>query len=235
MIDSTVATRRCSKCKEEKPATTEFFYAKKGGKDGLDRRCKECQLIIAAARYVNLTPEKKERMLEQKNNRWFSLTPEQREKRREQTRFWYVQSRSDRLKKHRISDAKYSVKKSKDPIYRKRKCISASLRYQFKRINSKKTCPTFEFLEFTKEEYVNHMGRYIGKPCEVCGCEYDDTFQIDHIIPVSTAQTEDHIKQLNQLDNLRIICQTCNIKKGDKILEQELGHLIAKETIKDEH
>ena len=38
------STKRCSKCQEEKPATSEFFYKEKKGKYGLRARCKECVL-----------------------------------------------------------------------------------------------------------------------------------------------------------------------------------------------
>lgn len=34
--------KRCSKCKEVKKATNEFFYVRKNSKDGFDYRCKEC-------------------------------------------------------------------------------------------------------------------------------------------------------------------------------------------------
>lgn len=35
-------TKICTGCHEEKPATTEFFYKKDGGKFGLMPRCKSC-------------------------------------------------------------------------------------------------------------------------------------------------------------------------------------------------
>lgn len=35
-------TKICSKCGEEKPATTDYFYKNKDGKFGVARRCKEC-------------------------------------------------------------------------------------------------------------------------------------------------------------------------------------------------
>ncbi len=38
---SDVALKCCSKCKEEKPATTEFFHRK--GKEGLQSSCKPCR------------------------------------------------------------------------------------------------------------------------------------------------------------------------------------------------
>ncbi len=37
-----IPLKRCKKCGEEKPATTEFFHQRKGSKDGLRNDCIEC-------------------------------------------------------------------------------------------------------------------------------------------------------------------------------------------------
>ena len=36
--------KQCTSCKEEFPATVEFFHARKASKDGLTPRCKECRI-----------------------------------------------------------------------------------------------------------------------------------------------------------------------------------------------
>ncbi len=45
-----IKIKKCSKCKEEKPATKEYFHTHKGCKDGLNSVCKSCRSIIAAKR-----------------------------------------------------------------------------------------------------------------------------------------------------------------------------------------
>jgi len=40
---STMKTKKCTKCNEEKPATTEFFYKNKREKSGLSSQCKICR------------------------------------------------------------------------------------------------------------------------------------------------------------------------------------------------
>lgn len=42
MDNTQVKYKCCSKCRESKPATKEFFYAKKSNKDGLNTWCKVC-------------------------------------------------------------------------------------------------------------------------------------------------------------------------------------------------
>ena len=49
--------KRCPKCGEEKPATTEFFHRHKQAKDGLKSWCKECN-TAAAREYGRKNKEK---------------------------------------------------------------------------------------------------------------------------------------------------------------------------------
>ena len=72
-----------------------------------------------------------------------------------------------------------------------------------------------DILGIQPEEFISHFVKYIGNPCEVCNKPYDGTFQIDHIEPRARAATEQDVLRLNQLDNLRVICRACNLKKGD--------------------
>lgn len=53
------------------------------------------------------------------------------------------------------------------------------------------------------------LGRRDGFECANCGSSSSD-LQIDHIIPVSSGGG-------NSLDNLQILCQSCNASKGAKV------------------
>ena len=45
-------TKTCSKCGIEKEATTEYFYAKRENKSGLDSACKDCLRDKQKERYA---------------------------------------------------------------------------------------------------------------------------------------------------------------------------------------
>ena len=55
-------TKICSKCGEEKPATTEYFRKAKANKDGLMRQCKDCTKEY----YKQYRKENKEKLKEHK-------------------------------------------------------------------------------------------------------------------------------------------------------------------------
>lgn len=47
-----------------------------------------------------------------------------------------------------------------------------------------------------------------GKQCKQCGCT--DQLTIDHVIPLARGGS-------NELDNLQILCNKCNSRKGAKV------------------
>jgi hypothetical protein len=82
---------------------------------------------------------------------------------------------------------------------------------------------TFEILGCSYEEFKsyienkfeswmnwNNHGLYTGN--------YSETWQLDHIIPISSAKTEEDIIKLNHYTNLQPLCSKINqIDKKDKL------------------
>ncbi len=77
-------TRKCTKCGEEKPETTESFYRDKNRRGGLHTICKEC-ICKASRRWQAENPEK----ARERQRRWRAENPE---KVREASRRWYVEN-----------------------------------------------------------------------------------------------------------------------------------------------
>ena len=68
----------------------------------------------------------------------------------------------------------------------------------------------------TLEEFVGHLK---ATYYQNYGVEYDGTrnVHIDHIIPISTAKTEDDVKRLCHWSNLQLLNAEDNLKKSDSL------------------
>jgi 5-methylcytosine-specific restriction endonuclease McrA len=67
--------------------------------------------------------------------------------------------------------------------------------------------------------------KLVQKECSYCGKTIKDKeHTIDHIIPVSR-------NGLNSWENLMLVCQSCNTKKGNKTLLEFMGLLSRKQRI----
>lgn len=99
--------------------------------------------------------------------------------------------------------------------------ISRSLRRALSHLGtSKMGRSTFNLLGYGKPHFINHIQKYLDKPCEsklVCsGILITKTAAtLDHIIPISSAQSREDVIRLNQLENIRVICFPCNRKKSN--------------------
>ena len=68
----------------------------------------------------------------------------------------------------------------------------------------------------TPEDVAHRLLPFLGGPCPECRVVVLTlrSAEIDHIVPLASAQTNDEVLQLNRLDNLRLICRRCNRSKG---------------------
>lgn len=68
-----VKTKQCSKCKQNYPATTEFFYRKQKNLSGFDSWCKGCKKLYDIEHHklknFNITKNKFNTLLENQNDR----------------------------------------------------------------------------------------------------------------------------------------------------------------------
>lgn len=129
------------------------------------------------------------------------------------------------LSKNRYSKAnkekinKYALDKYySDDIYRFKEQIKNLIRISFKRCGFKKTSRTADilgceydefrlYLESKFESWMNweNKGNWNGTPIEI-----NVAWDIDHIIPLSTAVTEEDVIRLNHYTNLQPLCSYTN-------------------------
>ncbi|RLC89082.1 MAG: hypothetical protein DRJ03_00570 [Chloroflexi bacterium] len=79
----------------------------------------------------------------------------------------------------------------------------------------------FRHLPYSPQQLRDHLEfiRCIQDDrCPKCGQSYEKVgFHIDHITPLSTATNKQEILDLFDLENLSLLCPTCNLKKGSKV------------------
>lgn len=127
--------------------------------------------------------------------------------------------RSSRLPDHerekRIKEnaARQRLKRKNCPVRSMHARLSRLHRHAISQINAIKRSPTFEALGYSVEEFVTHIERQF-----MDGMSWDNMseWQIDHIVPISSAKTEQDVIALNQLSNLRPMWAADNNRKKAK-------------------
>lgn len=112
-----------------------------------------------------------------------------------------------------------------DVLYRLKHNVGCGIRQAFKRNGFTKNSKTFIILGCTFEEFKLHLESQFqswmswdnyGKPKNKLLIP-SNTWDIDHIIPISTAKTEEDVVMLNHYTNLQPLCSYVNqlIKKDN--------------------
>lgn len=211
------------------------FHKKKTSPLGCRNECKDC--VNEMQRKKQKTPEDKEKhkiylkewrknhkeyykSLKRKEykNKW---REDNKEKIAEQSRN-YVRKHSKHLREIEKEKRKIRyINNLNNPLFRLKESVRCSVRRSIKYMGySKKNntemilgCSYLEFkihLESQFEDWMNYdnYGKYNG--------EFNYGWDIDHIIPISTATTEEEVIKLNHYTNLRPLCSKMNrdIKKN---------------------
>jgi hypothetical protein len=102
-----------------------------------------------------------------------------------------------------------------NPVIAVHERISRVMAWALSRLDIKKGGKTFEILGYTPSELKHHIEMQFTK-----GMTWDNRreWEIDHIIPISSAKNLDDLIALNQLSNLRPLWKKENNTKKAKIL-----------------
>lgn len=179
-------TKICKMCSKEKPISD--FYPCYAKKDWHRRECKQCTLLA-----------QKEYALEHKAEKAEYLKK-------------YNQENKEKIR--RVSQKRNNERLKIDPIYRVKRHARLSIWKAFNKhgqISEEKVkklvgCPSGELTSYLKQTWVAQYGvEWAGQPCN-----------IDHIVPLVEAQTEEQVKKLCHYTNLRLVTPEENFKKGLK-------------------
>ena len=216
-------TKVCSKCGEIKKISDFYFR-----KDLLSyiNFCKLCDSNIRKEKYILKKEEKKEysrnyyylnrsKKLEY-GKIYNSLTKENKKDYDEKYSKSYKIIRSENNKNNRSNiNEKDRFRRANDPIYNLNRSVRSRLRRFLKSHDITKKNKTFEIVgcspEFLKEYLETQF---------IDGMSWNNRsdWHIDHIIPLSSAKTEDELYRLCHYTNLQPLWAEDNLRKSNKIL-----------------
>lgn len=214
----------CNKCGIEKDVCE--FGVQNNKKDKLRSSCKECRKIEGILYRQN---NKEKRELTKKNWRNRNLDYDKnyylknRERRYERQKDWNKKNK-ERLKKARKQWKENNKEKMKnyhnDRIKHQRKTdpikkLIFNVRCRVSSILKNKKDKTFEIVGCTPEFLREFLSK---KFTEGMTWENQGQWHIDHIIPLSSAKTEEEIYKLCHYTNLQPLWAEDNLKKSNKIL-----------------
>ena len=191
----------CTKCKTEKSIND--FCKHKGSKDGLQSNCKQCASISTKKWKIN-NPEKNK----ESHQKTFKKYYIPKEKTSEDIRKQHIKEYQNEWMKN----------KRKDPLVKLNNFIMHSVWKSLTKNNIKKSSKTLEILGLESwDKFKEHIESQFTE-----GMTWDnysnkkECWSIDHIIPKSSAKTEEEIYKLNHYTNLRPMWHIENIKKSNK-------------------
>lgn len=221
-------TKKCSKCHQEKNLCD--FTKDRNKPDGLFIYCRECKKIVAKKEY----DKNKSRILKYQKKYYLENTLEIKERVSKD----YIDNRDEKLnyqkqyyhknleaklqyaKKYRENNKenrnKYEKsRKETDIFYKLKHLVRNRINKYLKLKKIKKNHTTFELVGCSSQELKIYLEQ---KFIDGMSWNNQGEWHIDHIIPLSSAKTEEELYKLCHFTNLQPMWASDNIKKGAKIL-----------------
>jgi len=215
-------TKQCRKCGEIK--SFENFVKDKSTKDGLNNQCKSCKKEYnknnfdrIKKRLAEYNIENKERIRE--TNKIYNLLH------KEAIDLYNKKYNSKEENKIKIKK-QINERYQNDILFRLKEIISANIQTAFKRKKYTKTTRTYKILDCSYDVLKYHFESKFepwmnwenqGDPKDGI-LEPNKTWDIDHIIPISSAKSEEELIKLNHYTNLQPLCSYINrVIKRDKL------------------
>ena len=218
--------KKCNKCLIEKPINE--FNNHKGGKYGVMGRCKLCRRLYTkmyreenkekeAIRHINYRNKNIDKIKE-RSSIFYEKNKLKINKKRKEYKLLNYDKVNLQLKiageKWRSKNKSYqSDRKQTDYIYRIRINLTCRINRFFKYSKMTKNCKTMDIIGISIDGFREHLK---SKFTEVMSFDnYGKRgWHIDHIIPLSSANTEEEVIKLCHYTNLQPLWWDDNIKKG---------------------
>jgi hypothetical protein len=198
-------TKVCIDCGLEKNLSE--FYKRKDTPTGYRNNCKECKLKNnhkwrnnnkdMVSNIGKIWREKNKESIQNKIKNW------------EKKNYQKIRDRKNKRVKER---------RKEDPIFYLMNKIRCRLRKYLITLNITKKNRTFDIVGCTPQEVKEHLEKQF-----VVGMSWENKnlWHIDHIIPLSSAKTEEELYKLCHFTNLQPLWAEENLKKSNKILVEQ--------------
>ena len=202
-------TKVCTKCNIEKEL--KYFNKMSKVKCGVRSYCRECQSIESKKYRIN----NKEKIKEY-NTKWNKENQEYYKKYFEEYNKLNYEKEKERKLKWSRDNKEYSnnyqkQRKKEDILFR----LKTNIRTSVNRYLKYKSKHTFDIVGCTPQFLKEHLETQF-----IDGMTWENRseWHIDHIIPLSSAKTEDELYMLCHYKNLQPLWAEDNLKKSNKIL-----------------
>lgn len=206
----------CNKCGIKKDVSE--FYKRNGRGDGLAGylyKCISCakktprdKINVDKKEYNKLYREKNKEKLNVYIKKWRIENESKIEKQRKN---YYKKNKEEIVKKN------YQYCKSRkksDPVYKLKLGIRSLILASFKSNFTTKSKKTIEILGCSFDEFKIHLESQFD---DKMNWNNQGTYwHMDHIIPISSAETEEEVYRLNHYTNFQPLYWLDNLKKGSK-------------------
>lgn len=212
--------KTCSNCKVEKPF--DEFHKQKSTKLGVSSACKTCR-----NEYSKKWRAKNKKSVKKNNKDWTSKNPDYysnyREKNKEKDRIrvkkWREENKEKILeyrKKNKDKNNDYQrQRRQENPIHKLSHNLRNLIGHSFSKRGWRKNTKTNKILGASYDVVFNHIESRFK---DGMNWENKGEWHIDHIIPLSSAKTQEELIELCHYTNLQPLWAEENIVKGNKII-----------------
>ena len=213
-----MGTKTCTKCNIEKDF--DCFHKEKKGKFGLKSRCKDCHLEYKRNNPMENEYNRRNYLKYQEKKKAYSR--KYKEENAEQVKQYNLEYNARPIVKlsKRIKNIEYEKQRMKnDPVYKLRRTLSSKISQAITGSGYTKRAKAFDVLGVSYKFVRNYLERQFQE-----GMSWDNygEWQIDHIKPLSSAETEQDVINLNHYTNLQPLWSRENREKNNKIIEKQL-------------
>lgn len=215
-------TKICTKCGVEKPLNTQYFRYRHS-RNGYSSWCKECEKSYN--KEYEKTPKRvdwKQKYEKSEHRKELNRLKEKTTKRKEYLKKYKEDGKKKEVYQRYYDNNKEAIgarvkeRKETDKKYHLILNLRGTIISSFKRKGYSKKSRTYKIIGTDYKSFYDHL---LQTFVDSYGYEWDgkEDVHIDHIVPISSANTEEEVYKLCHYSNLQLLKAKDNLEKGDSL------------------